>query len=479
MSSFIDKWRGKVLSYQVVLHSSEIFLYFCGVKFRFKNAEQKNSTILIFCLLLLLLIGGGLLGIIHHKIDRLNKRILVDFADENMLLVNKQLELLQQELYTSEKRLVDALPSSDIRQDSLLILIPASHLDRVDNKMWVLLKTRTIQHRLYHVYVDIEKLNAYFANLYFGRRAYFEIYSDKGICVVSPENRKWGRPKDGDIITQGKIVKSDYLKLDVMVTSYPCSIIFVGGEIRVNTLLLTIEEEVQGVMTYSILLGVGLMLVAIALIYFNVLERRKTQQLKLMALQQENEYTQMRLVQLQQQINPHFLFNTFGSLQYLIGKDNDLAKSFVGKMTKVYRKMLRTDESDWSSVQEELELAKAYFFLQQVRFGTALKDMEISIPMDVMGARLPRLALQMLVENAIKHTRISTENPLQIHIVYLSEVNIIQVSNNWQPRKGTETEGEGYGLNYLASMYSHYTLDGFGYGAEKGCFFVNLPLSDR
>jgi len=210
-----------------------------------------------------------------------------------------------------------------------------------------------------------------------------------------------------------------------------------------------------------------------------VLERRKIQQLKLMALQQENEYTQMRLVQLRQQINPHFLFNTFGSLQYLIGKDNDLAKSFVGKMTKVYRKMLRTDESDWSSVQEELELAKAYFFLQQVRFGTALKDMEISIPMDVMGAKLPRLALQMLVENAIKHTRISTENPLQIHIVYLSDANIIKLSNNWQARQRTEVEGEGYGLNYLVSMYAHYTLDGFDFGTEEGHFFVNLPLLDR
>ncbi|WP_286863123.1 MULTISPECIES: sensor histidine kinase [Sphingobacterium] len=448
------------------------------MNFRFKNAEQKSGTILIFCLLLLLLIGGGLLGIIHHKIDRLNKRVLIDFADENMLLLNKQLELLQQELLTSEKRLVNT-PSTQIRRDSLLILIPASPSNRVDNRLWILLKTRTIQHRLYHVYVDIEKLNAYFANRYFGRRAYFEIYSDKGICIVSPENRKWGRPKDSDIITQGKIVKSDYLKLDVMLTSYPCSIIFVGGEIRVSTLLLTIEEEVQGVMTYSILLGVGLMLVAIALIYFNVLERRKTQQLKLIALQQENEYTQMRLVQLRQQINPHFLFNTFGSLQYLIGKDNDLAKSFVGKMTKVYRKMLRTDDSEWSSVQEELELAKAYFFLQQVRFGKALKDMEISIPMDMMGAKLPRLTLQMLVENAIKHTRISTENPLQIHIVYLSEANIIKVSNNWQPRQGAEMEGEGYGLNYLASMYSHYTLDGFGYGTEKGCFFVSLPLLDH
>lgn len=451
------------------------------MNFRFKNAEQKNSIILVICLLLLLLIGGGLLGIIHHKVDRLNKRILADFADENMLLLNKQLELLQQELYTSEKRLVDTLPPAQIRRDSLLILIPASQLDRVERGMWMLLKTRTIQHRLYHIYIDIEKLNGYFAPRYryFGRRAYFEIYNAKGICIVSPDNKKWGKRKETEVIQQGKIVESDYLKLDVMVNSYPCSIIFVGGEIRVSVLLLTIEDEIQEVMTYSILLGVGLMLVAIVLIYFNVMERRKIQQLKLRTLQQENEYTQMRLVQLRQQINPHFLFNTFGSLQYLIGKDNDLAKSFVGKMTKVYRKMLRTDDSEWSSIQEELELAKAYFFLQQVRFGSALQDMEILIPTEVLGGKVPRLALQMLVENAIKHTRISVENPLQIQMIYLSESKIIKVSNNWQLRRGSNSEGEGYGLNYLASMYAYSTLEGFGFGTEDGLFFVNLPLLDR
>gem|GEM_PF-5825930 len=84
-------------------------MYFCGVKFRFKNAEQKNSIILIVCLFLLLLIGGGLLGVIHHKVDRLNKRILMDFADENMLLVKKQLELLQQDIYLSEKKYLISL----------------------------------------------------------------------------------------------------------------------------------------------------------------------------------------------------------------------------------------------------------------------------------------------------------------------------------------------------------------------------------
>lgn len=451
-------------------------MYFCSVKFRLKSAEQKNSLILMLCLLLLLFIGGGLLGVIHHKIDRLNKRILADFADENMLLVNKQLELLQQEVALSEKKLVHHIPVNALRRDSLLILIPANQRGRADSAMWLLLKTRTIQHRLYDIYIDVEKLNAYFANLYFGRRAYFEIYSDKGICVVSPDNKKWGKRKESTIFQQGRIVQSDYLKLDVMVNSYPCPVIFIGGEIRVHVLLLSIEDEIQEVMTYSILLGVGLMLVAMALIYFNIIERRKIQQLKLLTLQQENDYTQMRLVQLRQQINPHFLFNTFGSLQYLIGKDNDLAKSFVGKMTKVYRKMLRTDDSAWSSVQEEVELANAYFFLQQVRFGAALQDMEISIPVEAAGLKVPRLALQMLVENAIKHTRISAENPLRIHITYLGASQRITVSNRWRPRAGAELEGEGYGLNYLESMYSHYHLDGFRFGVDGDWFFVDLPL---
>jgi hypothetical protein len=453
-------------------------MYFCGVKFRFKNAERKNSIILIVCLLLLLLIGGGLLGVIHHKVDRLNKRILMDFADENMLLVKKQLELLQQDIYLSEKKILDqsAFDPSE-NGDSLLVIVPVGQSDPLDDRMLTLLQTRTVQHRLYHIYIDIEKLNAYFARLNFGRRAYFELYDDKGICVYSPDNRKWGKRKDAEITKQGRIVKSDYLELDVMVNAYPCNILFVGGEIRVYVLLLSIEEEIQELLTYSILLGVGLMLVAMVLIYFNAMERRKIQQLKMLSLKQENEYTQMRLVQLRQQINPHFLFNTFGSLQYLIGKDDDLAKSFIGKMTKVYRKMLRTDEEEWSSLGEELELAKAYFFLQQVRFGSALSNMKIDIPATLFAQKIPRLGLQMLVENAIKHTRISTENPLTIEVLFLAEGNVLEIRNNWQPRQGAELEGEGYGLNYLASIYSYYAMSGFRYGIEAGYFSVSLPLS--
>ncbi|WP_341832960.1 hypothetical protein AACH28_11045 [Sphingobacterium thalpophilum] len=87
------------------------------MKFRFKNAEQKNSIILTACLFLLLLIGGGLLGIIHHKVDLLKKRILIDFADENMLLVKKQLELLQQDLFLSEKKILNQ-PAFDLKESA-------------------------------------------------------------------------------------------------------------------------------------------------------------------------------------------------------------------------------------------------------------------------------------------------------------------------------------------------------------------------
>lgn len=448
------------------------------MKFRFKNSEQKNSIILIVCLLLLLLVGGGLLGIIHHKVDRLKKRILIDFADENMLLVKKQLELLQQDLYLSEKKILEQ-PVFDPKEigDSLLVIIPVGQVEDVGNRMLTLLRTRTIHHRLYHIYMDIERLNSYFSKLNFGRRAYFEIYDDRGICVYSPDNRRWGRRNTAAFSKQGQIVQSDFLQLDVMVNSYPSNILFVGGEIKVYVLLLSIEEEIQELLTYSILLGVGLMLVAMALIYFNVVERRKIQQLKLLALEQENEYTQMRLVQLRQQINPHFLFNTFGSLQYLIGKDDELAKSFIGKMTKVYRKMLRTDEAEWSTLREELELGKAYFFLQQVRFGAALNDMDIQISNELLEKRIPRLGLQMLIENAIKHTRISKDSPLTIRLIYIPESNLLEISNNWQPRQGAESQGEGYGLNYLSSIYTYYRMSGFQFGIEGGQFFVRLPLA--
>ena len=143
-------------------------MYFCSVKFRFKNAEQKNSIILTACLFLLLLIGGGLLGIIHHKVDLLKKRILIDFADENMLLVKKQLELLQQDLFLSEKKILNQ-PAFDLKEsaDSLLVVLPVGQADSVNQRMLTLLRTRTINHRLYHIYLDVVKLNSYFAELNF------------------------------------------------------------------------------------------------------------------------------------------------------------------------------------------------------------------------------------------------------------------------------------------------------------------------
>ncbi|MNT25613.1 hypothetical protein D3C72_1611400 [compost metagenome] len=122
-------------------------------------------------------------------------------------------------------------------------------------------------------------------------------------------------------------------------------------------------------------------------------------------------------------------------------------------------------------------MAKAYFFLQQVRFGAALQDMDINIPRELLEQKIPRLGLQMLIENAIKHTRISKENPLTIRLIYIPETNLLEVSNNWQPRQGAELEGEGYGLNYLSSIYSYYAMAGFHFGIASGQFIVRLPLA--
>jgi len=92
-------------------------------------------------LLLLLLVGGGLLGVIHHKVDRLKKRILIDFADENMFLVKKQLELLQQDLYLSEKKILEQ-PTFDPKEsgDSLLVIIPVGQPDYMCHRMLTLLR---------------------------------------------------------------------------------------------------------------------------------------------------------------------------------------------------------------------------------------------------------------------------------------------------------------------------------------------------
>jgi two-component system, LytTR family, sensor histidine kinase AlgZ len=148
-------------------------------------------------------------------------------------------------------------------------------------------------------------------------------------------------------------------------------------------------------------LGVLLYLASVALSYLMLAQdraseaERKGAELQLMA--QESELKALRA-----QLNPHFLFNSLNSLSALTAVDPARAREMCLLLSDFLRRSLGLGERRQVPLREELELARAYLAIEQIRFGARLK-LVWAVDHAAEPALLPTLLLQPLVENAIKH----------------------------------------------------------------------------
>jgi len=175
---------------------------------------------------------------------------------------------------------------------------------------------------------------------------------------------------------------------------------------------------------------------------------------------------------LQDQINPHFLFNSLNVLGSLIDLDVEKAKKFTRELSTFYRDVLHFKNLDIISLKEEIDFVKKYVYLQQIRFGEALQ-VDIIANEKVEGQVIP-LTLQSLVENAIKHNEISVAHPLKI-VIAISDDNELLVENNLQPKTKLEPNS-GTGLQNLAGRYQYLTGKEMKITKNGGYFRVSLPL---
>lgn len=131
------------------------------------------------------------------------------------------------------------------------------------------------------------------------------------------------------------------------------------------------------------------------------------------ALQKENNTA--RYTALQNQLNPHFLFNSLNTLIAEIEYNPDNVVRFTKNLSSVYRYVLQSQDKTLVSLGEELEFLDSYLFLHKVRLGDCISCV-CDIPADLTEAMLPPLTLQLLVENVIKHNTITSARPMKIDI---------------------------------------------------------------
>jgi signal transduction histidine kinase len=141
----------------------------------------------------------------------------------------------------------------------------------------------------------------------------------------------------------------------------------------------------------------GVLIVASSVHYYERFRERD-----LAAARLGEELARAQLQALRNQLNPHLLFNALNSVAALMHEDVQAADDMLGDLAHLLRVYLSGDPHQETTLREELELVEAYVGIQKRRFGERLSFAR-EVPGEAMGALVPALVLQPLVENAILH----------------------------------------------------------------------------
>jgi PAS domain S-box-containing protein len=192
---------------------------------------------------------------------------------------------------------------------------------------------------------------------------------------------------------------------------------------------------------------------------------------QLLKLQKENLQSQFDV--LKQQVNPHFLFNSLNVLTSLIRLEPELAEKFTEHLSKVYRYVLENKDNELVKLTTELDFLDAYIFLLNIRFMGKI-TVNITIPDELRNCLVIPLAMQLLIENAIKHNSMSKKSPLVID-VFIDENHYLNIINNLQEREA-HMASTGVGLKNIQNRYLLLNNTAPEFEKTKTHFIARIPL---
>jgi signal transduction histidine kinase len=129
---------------------------------------------------------------------------------------------------------------------------------------------------------------------------------------------------------------------------------------------------------------------------------REAQHRKVRSAQLETQLVEAELKTLQAELHPHFLFNTLHAISTLVHRDPNAADKMIVRLSDLLRLTLDHAGVQETSLKEELEFLQKYLEIEQIRFRDRL-NVRFDVDPDVLDVPVPRLILQPLVENAIRH----------------------------------------------------------------------------
>lgn len=185
----------------------------------------------------------------------------------------------------------------------------------------------------------------------------------------------------------------------------------------------------------------------------------------------KSEMLSYKYESLRNQINPHFLFNSFNVLSDLIYSDQKQAVDFVQKMSGLFRYVLDSRDRELVPLKEELSFVESYISLLKTRFEDKIEvDNQLTTEADDL---IVPMSLQLLIENAVKHNEISTAHPLKIKI--RKNTDHLEVWNSLK-LKNIGDHSNKLGLKNIQQQYVFFTDKKIEISFGNDYFSVRLPL---
>ncbi len=175
---------------------------------------------------------------------------------------------------------------------------------------------------------------------------------------------------------------------------------------------------------------------------------------------------------LKNQLDPHFLFNSLNVLTSLIEENPEAATRFTTALSKVYRYVLEQKNKELVTIEEEIKFAHLYMSLLKMRFEDSIVFTTPEKLMNPEGKVVP-LALQLLLENAVKHNQVTPSKKLYITIT--ENEGTLTVTNNVQVKQ-TLKESSGVGLRNIKQRYAILTSEIVQIEHSQDLFKISIPI---
>ncbi len=179
---------------------------------------------------------------------------------------------------------------------------------------------------------------------------------------------------------------------------------------------------------------------------------------------------------LQNQLNPHFLFNSLNTLISEIEYNPKNATLFTRHLSDVYRYILQCEDQQLVTLRSELDFLDSYVYLHQVRLGNCIQ-LNNDVNPDYFEMKVPPLTLQLLAENVIKHNVINQGNPMTIDLTFEPKNSFLVMKNKINEKKNVISSGKG--LKNLSFRYRLICNQDIIIENNKYCFTVKVLLFDE